>query len=425
MVQVFAAISGGAQPWARKMYLVYRTLLLSFLLVLPVSAAIAPAAAKPAVDSVRVGEYATKTRFVVDLSQSVPFKIFTLADPYRVVVDLPEVVWHLKPEEVSDGKRVTGYRFGLFQAGQSRIVIDTAKPVRVAKAFMLEPTGRRGHRLVIDLADENREAFMRALQSPGAAPGQESAREDRAVEQDVAPVPPRKPNELPMIAIDPGHGGVDPGARGVSGTWEKDLTLLQARELRRQLLQHGRYRVVMTRNSDVFVRLRERIAIAQRAGADIFISLHADSIANGSVRGGAVYTLSEQASDREAAALAAKENKADIIAGIDLNDQSRTVAKILIDLRQRLTKNESVTFAKALVNQLDDSMRLLRNNHRFAGFAVLKAPDIPSVLIELGYLSNRIDERLLRRSRHRTKVASAIVKAIDGYFARQQALHQP
>jgi N-acetylmuramoyl-L-alanine amidase len=228
-----------------------------------------------------------------------------------------------------------------------------------------------------------------------------------------------------MIAIDPGHGGVDPGARGISGAWEKDLTLLQARELRRQLLQHGGYRVVMTRDRDVFVRLRERIAIAQRAGADIFISLHADSIADRSVRGGAIYTLSEQASDKEAAALAAKENKADIIAGIDLNDQSRTVAKILIDLRQRLTKNDSVTFAKALVNQLDDSMRLLRNNHRFAGFAVLKAPDIPSVLIEMGYLSNRVDERLLKRARHRQKVATAIVKAIDGYFARQQALHQP
>jgi len=406
------------------MYLVCRLVLLTVMLALPALAAVAPAAARPAVDSVRVGEYATKTRFVVDLSESVSFTIFTLADPYRVVVDLPEVVWQLKPEDIPAGRRVTGYRFGLFQAGQSRIVIDTAKPVRVAKAFLLQPSGKRGHRLVIDLADETREAFMRGLQAPSATAPRGAGAEERPRATEAAP-PPRKPNERPMIAIDPGHGGVDPGARGYSGTWEKDLTLLQARELRRQLLKHGGYRVALTRNSDVFVRLRERIAIAQRAGADIFISLHADSIVNKSVRGGAVYTLSEQASDKEAAALAAKENKADIIAGIDLNDQSRTVAKILIDLRQRLTKNDSVTFAKALVDELSDSMRLLRNNHRFAGFAVLKAPDIPSVLIEMGYLSNRTDERLLKRSRHREQVAGAIVKALDGYFARQQALHQP
>ena len=229
----------------------------------------------------------------------------------------------------------------------------------------------------------------------------------------------------PLIAIDPGHGGVDPGARGRSGSWEKTLTLEQAKELRRQLLQTKRYRVIMTRDNDVFVRLRERIAIAQRAGAALFLSLHADSLANRKVRGGAVYTLSEKASDKEAAALARKENKADIIAGIDLNDQSKTVAKILIDLRQRLTKNDSVILAKGLVKELRGSMRLLRNNHRFAGFAVLKAPDIPSVLIEMGYLSNRQDERLLRNPRHQGKIAASIVRSINGFFARQQALRQP
>ena len=300
-------------------------------------------------------------------------------------------------------------------------MIDVARPVHVAKAFVLEPDTRRGHRLVIDLADTTRTSFLQAVRKSQATRTPPLKRPENSVSE-----PPRKPGDgRPLIAIDPGHGGVDPGTRCKLGSREKVLTLKQAKELRRQLLQTKRYRVVLTRNRDVFVRLRERIAIAQRAGADLFLSLHADSIANHRIRGGAVYTLSERASDKEAAALARKENKADIIAGIDLNDQSKTVAKILIDLRQRLTKNDSVTLAKGLVKELRSSMRLLRNNHRFAGFAVLKAPDIPSVLIELGYLSNRQDEKLLRKPAHRRKVAKAIVRAINSYFARQQALQRP
>ena len=271
------------------------------------------------------------------------------------------------------------------------------------------------------LADVSREAFLRAVRRPPAA----NARPPASPPPRSKTRPAKRPDVRPLIAIDPGHGGVDPGAHGLSGVWEKRITFLQARELRRQLLKTGRYRVAQTRNRDVFVRLRERIAIAQRAGADLFISLHADSIDNRRVRGGAVYTLSEKASDKEAAALAKKENKADIIAGLDLNEQSKTVAKILIDLRQRLTKNDSVIFAQGLVRELSKSMRLLRNNHRFAGFAVLKAPDIPSVLIEMGYLSNRTDERLLKQKRHRRQVAAAIVRAINAYFVRQQALRRP
>ena len=191
------------------------------------------------------------------------------------------------------------------------------------------------------------------------------------------------------------------------------------------MLRTRRYRVILTRDRDVFIRLRDRIAIAQGAKADLFLSLHADSIANRNVRGGSIYTLSEKASDKEAAALAKKENKSDIIAGIDLNDQSKTVAKILIDLRQRLTKNESVALAKGLIKALGRTTRLLRNNHRFAGFAVLKAPEIPSVLIELGYLSNKRDEKLLRNPRHRSKVAAAIIRALNSYFLQHQAQRQP
>lgn len=392
-------------------------LLLCAIAMLAASGAV-PAAAEPVVTAVRLGDYPSKTRFVLDLSERVGFTIFTLADPYRVVVDLPEVAWRLRSDAAPTRRRITGYRYGLFRPGQSRVVLDLAHPVAVAKAFLLGPNGNRGHRLVIDLKDVSREAFLQAIRRGPAPPDEDGATDT------VAP-PVQRADQRPLIMIDPGHGGVDPGARGISGTWEKDITLLLARELRRQLMATGRYRVAMTRDRDVFVRLRQRIAIAQRAGADLFLSLHADSIDDRAIRGGSVYTLSERASDKEAAALAQKENKADIIAGIDLNEQSETVAKILIDLRQRLTKNESVTLAKTLVDELGDSTRLLRNTHRFAGFAVLKAPDIPSVLIEMGYLSNRTDERLLRQSRHRSKLATAIVRAVDRYFARQQALRRP
>lgn len=240
----------------------------------------------------------------------------------------------------------------------------------------------------------------------------------------VKPVRPAA-NDKMLVMIDPGHGGIDPGAISPRGTWEKHIVLAHAKELRRQLRRTGRYRVRMTRERDVFIRLRDRIAIARKAGADLFVSLHADSIASPRVRGASVYTLSERASDKEAAALAAKENKSDLIAGVDLNERPDEVVNILIDLAQRETMNESAVFAKILVGELGKTRKMLRNTHRFAGFAVLKAPDIPSVLVELGYLSNRYDERLLRNPAKRTQMVSSIVLAVDKYFLRQQALNRP
>ena len=422
MKMIFEAISSAMPPMGRKMYRIARPILLKFGLIVVAVGISAPAIAKSTVTAVRIGDSASKTRIVLDLSEKVSFNLFSLADPYRVVINLPEVDWRLNVDTMRPGKRVTGFRFGLFRRGQSRLVIDVSRPFSVTKNFILEPNKKRGYRLVIDLVDTTRKAFLDAVKR------KQFARLPPPVKPPPrkAPARPAKPGDIrPLIAIDPGHGGVDPGARGRSGSWEKSLTLKQALELRRQLLATKRYRVIMTRKSDVFVRLRKRITKAQRAGASLFISLHADSIANRKVRGGAVYTLSEKASDKEAAALARKENKADIIAGIDLNEQSKAVAKILIDMRQRFTTNDSVTLAKGLVKELRGSMRLLRKNHRVAGFAVLKAPDIPSVLIEMGYLSNLHDERLLRNSAHRRKVAASIVRSINGFFARQQALRQP
>ena len=381
--------------------------------------AVPPSFAAVAVTAVRIGEYTGKTRVVLEMSARVGYQVFALADPYRIVIDLPQMVWRLGPARAAGKSLVATYRYGLFKPGHSRMVIDMRAPVAIVKHFILSPRGGFGYRLVLDFRRIGRSAYLRSMVRPERRPARPPA-------VPKSSIPQRKPGDgRHIIAIDPGHGGVDPGAIGRSGAREKRITLAQAQILRRQLERTGRYRVVMTRYDDRFVRLRKRIAIAQAAGARLFISLHADSMRNRRIRGGAVYTLSETASDQEAAALAAKENKADLIAGIDLRDQSPLVAKILIDLRQRLTKNESVIFAKYLIRELGKTTQLLRNNHRFAGFAVLKAPEVPSVLIEMGYLSNASDERLLRRERHQWKVGAAIVKAVDRYFARQQARTRP
>jgi N-acetylmuramoyl-L-alanine amidase len=393
-----------------------------------VGATIAPTtanAATPQVTGVRVGVYPAKTRIVLDVDSSVTFKSFVLQQPYRVVLDMSEVTWSPKLRNPPKGGLVTGMRFGLFRPGSSRVVLDSTGPVRVAKAFIIPPSGKyRSYRLVVDIAKTSRQAFLMSYKRPDRKPEIKATSRPASV-----PVPfkrpPARPDEKKLIVIDPGHGGVDPGAMSRSGVWEKHIVLAFARELRQSLLATGKFRVRLTRDRDVFIRLRDRIAIARRAGADLFISVHADSIGNSQVRGTSVYTLSERASDKEAGALARKENKSDLIAGVDLDDQSNDVVNILIDLAQRETMNESAVFARKLVDELGKTRKLLRNTHRFAGFAVLKAPDIPSVLVELGYLSNRSDEKMLRNPRQRKRMAAAMSTAVKRYFERQQALNRP
>jgi N-acetylmuramoyl-L-alanine amidase len=242
------------------------------------------------------------------------------------------------------------------------------------------------------------------------------------------PIPPPVPKAKPrgdirhVVAVDAGHGGVDPGTIGTSGIYEKVITLAMARELKSRMEATGRYRVVLTRDRDIFLPLRERVAIARAHGAELFISLHADSNPNPKTRGGSIYTLSEVASDKEAELLAAKENKADLIAGMDLSHESPEVTSILLDLAQRETMNYSATVAAMMVKELSKSVQLLGKSHRFAGFAVLKAPDVPSVLFELGYLSNRSEEKLLKQSDYRRKLADAVTRAIDRFF-KQRAHH--
>jgi N-acetylmuramoyl-L-alanine amidase len=219
----------------------------------------------------------------------------------------------------------------------------------------------------------------------------------------------------PLIVIDPGHGGVDPGAIG-NGTMEKSITLAVANALKKELEATGRFRAVLTREKDVYIPLRDRFRVARENGAELFISLHADAHANAKTRGASVYTLSENASDAEAAALAAKENKSDVIAGVDLTNESKVVSGILIDLAQRETINLSARFAKILVGALKKDTLMLGKSHRFAGFAVLKAPDVPSVLLEMGYISSDEDQQLLTSKKHQKKLAKAITRAIASFF---------
>lgn len=392
-------------------------------------------AAAAHVSDVRVGLHGERTRIVLDLDRGVDFNVFTLPEPYRVVLDLPEVDWSLDLANLPENKgALTKMRYGLFTPGTSRMVFDVKSPVLVQKSFILKPVEGQRWRLVLDLAPTSETVFLETLAAQRA---QERKRLDdlvasaaqtepqaarpapaRPIVPGLAMVPPPKP-KVPgrrIIAIDPGHGGVDPGTIGASKTYEKHVTLALGRELKKSLEATGRYKVVMTRDRDIFLRLRDRVKVAREAGAELFISVHADSIRNRKTRGLSVYTLSEKASDKEAAKLAAKENKADVIAGIDLTAESADVTNILLDLAQRETMNQSARFAKELVGELRREVKLLRNTHRFAGFAVLKAPDMPSVLVEAGFLSNRQDERNLNSSAYRRKLAQAIVRGVDRHF---------
>ncbi|HSK40187.1 MAG TPA: N-acetylmuramoyl-L-alanine amidase [Arenibaculum sp.] len=421
-----------------------------------------------AVLDARLGVHPDKTRFVLDLTDTVDFRIFTLPDPYRVVVDFPNVAW-MRAGKVFGAGVVSGWRHGRFDARTVRLVLDVDQPVRVREAFVLPPRNGRQARFVLDLEPVTHARFALEANRPhgprvldpavladGAAPvlmpepvsypvppplpsplpplpaslplppmPDASPRGDAVpVLPAGLPVPPplpamrlRSEPVRPMIAIDAGHGGTDPGAISVTGQYEKNITLSIARELRRQLAATGRYRVAMIRDGDEFLRLRDRVAKARAAGADLFISLHADSIGSSGIRGMSVYTLSDTASDREAEMLAARENRADALGGIDLAVESDEVASILIDLAQRDARNHSRRFANLLVAEMGRELELLARPHRSAGFAVLTAPDVPSVLVELGYLSSPKDAKLLGQAEHQSRIARAVLKGIDGYFS--------
>lgn len=386
--------------------------------------------ARPSILGIRTGDFEGYQRLVIQATEPLQYRRFGLERPNRLVVDFPSVNWKPAMRDLPDFSRHPGIadiRFGQFREDASRMVLDLKTPLTVAREFIIPPSDGYRYRIVLDLQPAVRVDTLVQAVTPSVGilheppsyptPVAKPAITPLAPPQPVSVKPPARV-EPPLIIIDAGHGGVDPGAPGVSGTREKDLTLRYAKTLADVLKSSGRYRVHLTRSDDRFLKLRQRIRIAQQKGGDLFISLHADSAGDSKARGLSIYTVSEKASDAEAAKLAARENKVDILGGMDLSHESEEVAGILIDLARRDTKNKSVEFAGIVVDTLSRHIRLLRNSHRFAGFAVLKAPDIPSVLIELGFLSSRKDEALLNSSEYRARVTKGILQAIDEFFAR-------
>lgn len=378
----------------------------------------AATAAETVAKDARVGGDIQRTRFVADLSKEVDFRLFTLADPYRLIIDLPNVKFQL-PAGLGDEGRglVQAYRYGLVAEGKARIVIDLTEPALIDKAFVLPPRDQQPARLVIDLIRTNRASFLSAMET----------RERRAPEskgegesESRIPLAMTPKTGKPVVVIDPGHGGIDPGAVSGSGVKEKDIVFNFSRELSERLEKSGRYKVLMTRTIDTYIALHDRVEFARKNNASLFISIHADSLPGrhaNKVSGATVYTLSERASDSEARALAAKENLSDVLAGVELPEKEDEVTGILIDLALRETKNLSITFADFVLGSLKGKTPLMKRAHRFAGFRVLKAPDVPSVLIELGYMTNRGDIKNMMSDKWRARVAKSLLASVDRFFA--------
>jgi N-acetylmuramoyl-L-alanine amidase len=383
----------------------------------------APAATAPVITDARIVGDKKRARFIADVSEAVDVGVFTLADPYRIVIDLPEVRFALPADAAEEGRGLLSeFRYGLLSPGKSRIVLDVSNPVKVDKQFVVPPAPGQPARLVIDVVPTSRAKFLeigRAYRETQALAA--------AAERDRSLKPAPKPaSGKTVIVIDPGHGGIDNGAKGTQGGVEKNVTLAFAKKLGEKLGATGLYEIHFTRKDDSFVGLDERMAIARRLGADLFVSVHANSFGSRSIRGAIIYTVSEGASDAMAAEIAASENRSDALAGLDIpEDDTNEVLDILLDLTRRETRNFGVVFARNLVKELKTDTKMFKVPHQRAGFKVLEAPDVPSAMIELGFMSNPDDEKLLLSEEWRDKAASAVVRAIAAYFRTKLAQGGP
>ncbi len=381
-------------------------------------------------------------RLVIETDKPLDAQLLLLNNPWRLVVDSDGLSWNVlglaSSGQLSSGL-ATAYRFGHPKLGTGRLVVEMNAPASPEQVFTLPPREVGGHRLVIDLIDKGLTHFKLAQKSlltdglavihSNQAQPVDIAAETAALPQPVSqhekvgsPVPrPSAPDRKWIVAIDAGHGGKDPGAVGLAGTKEKEITLAAAKQLASDLRKTGKVLSRLIRSSDQFYKLRQRIEIARDMGADLFISLHADSAPRKAARGISVFTLSDIASDKEAAYIARKENKADLVGGPDLAVEDPAAANALLSMFQRETMNESSRLAAEILNEIRDMPGGDKRGHRFAGFAVLKSPDIPSVLIEMGFLSNKEDEKNLNSERYRHKLTQRLSKAIVSYLTNESS----
>ncbi len=402
------------------------------------------ALAQPSVRDILIGTTYERTRISVGVDQTMAYQLYVLKSPDRVVVDLPSVSWTINSSNLPQpGGIVRSVRYGHQSETSSRIIFDLFEPVYVANAMLVDPSGRNKHSLELEFRPL---AQHSATFAPDSTAGLVAAnaptnivslpqtnillanRTEAASQLPVRrlagdlPIPTRRPPAPPkaagkkVVVLDPGHGGKDPGA-SKNGIREKDITLASALELKSALEATGRYEVHLTRANDTYIKLRDRYEIGRELNADLFISMHADAHSKSSARGASVYTLSENASDNEAAALAQRENKSDIIAGVATTDKSDVLLNILLDLAQRETLNSSAQAAEIIGEELSKTWITKDKPHRFAGFAVLKAPDMPSLLLEMGYVTNKTDANMLRTSASRRGLITGMVQAVDRYFA--------
>ena len=388
----------------------------------------------PIVSDARLAGDAKQTRFVLDLDKPIQFRAFALADPYRVVLDLPQVSFKLGAGTGVAGRGlVKAFRYGLVMPGGSRIVFDLTGPAKIAKSYVLEAANGQPPRLVLEFEEVDRTAFVQLLAPenrpelrPAIADANAGAANAGVVRPDASIVTAstQPPDKRPVIVIDPGHGGVDNGTQAGGGDiMEKNLVLGFGLALRDKIEKSGKYRVVMTRTDDTFIPLNERVKIARNESASLFVSIHADALprGEGDAQGATIYTLADKASDAEAERLADAENKSDAIGGVNLTDEPTEVADILIDLVQRETRTFSNRFARTLMGEMKNTVRMHKHPLKSAGFRVLKAPDVPSVLVELGYVSNKGDLEHLVSENWRNKTVGSMAQAIDAFFAKRLA----
>lgn len=361
--------------------------------------------------SARIAGDDARTRLIIDFDRKPEFQVHYVANPYRVLIDLPETAFGIKAEELEARGIFSDIRYGTMAAGRSRIVLTASRPVGVVLAEVQEEQGASSYRLVIDTAIVTNEVFQGQMAKQS---WQEAA--PAAGEQTPVMLPGSRADGPFVIAVDAGHGGIDNGARGaVTKTEEKVVTLAFARELADALNKLPGTKAILTREKDEFLSLSQRVQLARSEGANLLISIHADTLKQKDIRGATVYTISDKASDSLAASLAERENLSDQIAGISFVDEPAEVADILLDLTRRETQAFSINLAQSVVSTFRNEVLLINNPHRHAGFRVLTAPDVPSILLELGFMSNKDDEQLLIDPAWQKKVAGLVAKAVEQY----------